>query len=62
MRREAEREAVDNDLDKKVDKVMDNDLEKDREERMMVATSAEKIIVLQKAIAGWLKPSGGSCY
>ena len=63
MRKEAEREVVDKKVDKvdkevdKVDKQMDKVVAR-REERTMVATSAGKIVVLQRAIAGWSKPSG----
>ena len=48
---------VDKDMDKEVDKEVDTQGQ-EMEERMKVATSAEKIVVFQKAIAGWSKPSG----
>lgn len=48
-------------MDKKVDKEMakvDKEVARQREERLMFATSAGKIVALQRAIAGWSKPSG----
>ena len=46
------------DKDKQVDKQGVNKEGQEMEERMKVATSAEKVVVFQKAIAGWSKPSG----
>ena len=48
---------MDKDKEEQVDKEVDKEGQ-EMEERMKVATSAEKVVVFQKAIAGWSKPSG----
>ena len=56
MRKEAEREVVDTEVDKEDKQVAGR--EDKLGERMRVATSAGRIVALQKARAGWSKPSG----
>ena len=59
MRSEAEREEGDKKMDKQVEKRKVKEQGQEREEVVIIATSAEKIFVLQKATAGWSKLSGG---
>ena len=59
MRSEAEREEGDKKMDKQVEKRKVKEQGQEREEVVSIATSAEKIFVLQKATAGWSKLSGG---
>ena len=52
-------EEGDKKMDKQVEKRKAKQQGQEREEVVIIATSAEKIFVLQKATAGWSKLSGG---